>query len=128
MHLNEGLETLGEKRSRGDTYIEGMTLWGSGIESVSVPSTLKKIEAKTFFRCKKLRQVELAEGLEEIGIGAFQESGLESVVLPSSVRVVGGLAFGACGQLRSARLNDGLEVLGTKECFDKVMYNGQVFW
>ena len=49
---------------------------------MKIPSTLKVIDAHTFFRCKQLKKAEFSEGLEEIGIGAFAESGIENAVLP----------------------------------------------
>lgn len=80
--LNEGLEVLGTKWSDGENEFRGMVFAHSGIESVEIPSTLKVIDAYTFFRCKQLKKVEFSEGLEEIGAGAFAESGIENAVLP----------------------------------------------
>lgn len=50
----------------------------------------------TFVQCKDLKRAEFSEGLERIGVGAFNGSGIESVRLPSSVRWVGAFAFRGC--------------------------------
>ena len=103
---------LGERCEEGK--LRGGAFSDSGIESVRIPSTLRAIEACTFADCKKLKSMELSEGLAEIGPAAFAESGLESIVLPASTRIVYAEAFTSCEQLRSVRLNEGLEALGKK--------------
>ena len=113
--LNEGLETLGEKWNNGKEEHEGTVFAGSGIERIKISSTLKVIQAYTFFKCKSLKTVEFSEGLEKIGVAAFRESGIENIVLPVSTKAVGPQAFEGCEQLRSVRLNEGLKTLGAKE-------------
>ena len=127
VELNEGLQILGERWRGGTTQLEGMAFAASGVESVRVPSTLRVLEAQTFYGCKNLKSAELAERLAKIGVGAFQESGLESVVLPASVRTVGAEAFYECSSLRSVRLNEGLEALGRKETVCGKEHEGWVF-
>ena len=68
-----------------------------------------------FCGCRSLRTVSFPDGLQEIGLRAFEDSGLESVTLPSSVRVIRQGAFRKCRRLGIAVLNEGLEVLGTDE-------------
>ena len=77
----------GEKEHAGEVFAE------SGIESLKLPSTLKTVEANTFYRCEQLRSVEFSEGLEKIGARAFSNSGIESVILPPSVKIINGHAF-----------------------------------
>lgn len=78
-------------------------------------SQLTIICSQAFCLCGCLARVAFPEGLEEIGLRAFEDSGLEEVVLPSSVRVVHQGAFCKCKRLRHARLNEGLRALGTDE-------------
>ena len=97
--LNEGLEVLGT-----DEYLADYEMWNgvfqrSTLESVTLPSTLKRIEYRAFAQCRNLRKVQLPEGLEFIGKGCFANCGLEEVVLPSSVRTVGTAAFQNCERL-----------------------------
>lgn len=113
--LNEGLEVLGGKWKDGENEYESMTFVDAGIESVKIPSTLKVIEAQTFYKCKSLKCVEFSEGLDKIGVAAFAESGIESIVLPSTTRTVCGSVFYKCEHLASVQLNEGLEKLGIEE-------------
>lgn len=78
-----------------------MVFANCGVKSVHIPSTLKTLEAQTFYGCANLKSVEFSEGLEKICVGAFSESGLESVVLPSSTKVLCGGVFCKCKQLTS---------------------------
>lgn len=89
------------------------------VERVRLPSTLKRIEYRTFENCNNLEDIKLPEQLEYIGAGAFSKSGLQSVVFPKSVRVVAKRAFFDCRKLRTAVLNEGLEVLGCSEDDEK---------
>ena len=46
--LNEGLERLGAKETRDGWEYEGRTFSETAIESIRIPSTLKRIEEETF--------------------------------------------------------------------------------
>lgn len=121
------METLGGEWRSGEKSTEGAVFAGSGLESARIPSTVRGLEASTFFQCVHLRRVELAEGLERVGACAFQGSGVEEIVLPASVRTVGGWAFAGCRRLRSVRLNVGLEALGVGQELLGQTYRGSVF-
>ena len=94
--LNEGLEVLGTDDSE---WPDGV-FERSRVETVSLPSTLKRIERGSFKECLHLNSVQLPNRLEEIGLHVFEGSGLESVELPSSVRVIHQGAFYKCWNLR----------------------------
>ena len=125
----------------GTERIGDYWFWGSGVESVEIPASVREIGACAFRNCGKLRSVVfkgavseesqlrvigtgafrgcsglgdigLPAGLEEIGAYAFAKSGLRSITTPPSVRVIRSGAFYLCGSLRRAVLNEGLEVLG----------------
>lgn len=67
---------------------------GRRLETVQLPSTLKKIGAAVFDN-SKITRIELPEGLEEIGDTAFQRCpNLEQVIIPSTVKRIGDIAFG----------------------------------
>ena len=125
--FGDGLEVLGENSypEKKGAYVG--VFEESTVESVRLPSTLRRIEYDAFNDCKELRQVRLLEGLEYIGRGCFYGSGLEGLVLPSSVREVGPLAFTKCARLRSVELNEGLERLGEKEVVRDQEVQGKVF-
>ena len=81
----------------------------SALESVVLPSTLKRIEGNTFRECRGLEDVELPEGLEYIGKKCFKESGLESISLPSTLKTVEENTFRECENLREIEFSEGLE-------------------
>ena len=87
--------------------------WGSVVEQVTLSASVREICVDAFCRCEKLNKVVFAEGsrlnvigreafdscsslrniqlpdcVEEIGLDAFNSSGLESFVAPPSLRVL----------------------------------------
>ena len=65
-----------------------------------------------------------SEGLEKIGISAFNTNELKSVELPASLRTVSQAAFAKCKSLKTVKFNAGLEVLGT----DEYVENGELYY
>ena len=80
--MNEGLEKLGES-----------AFYKTAIQSIDVPSTLKRIEEKMFYCCKDLRSVKIPNGVKHIGKSSFSLCALESVVFPASVEEIDEEAF-----------------------------------
>ena len=94
--LNEGLEALGtdeyppeREGARCYTGVFGR----SALESISLPSTLKRIEYGAFEGCGGLASVQLPGRLERIGKRCFCWCALEEVSFPASVEEVQELAF-----------------------------------
>lgn len=125
--LNEGLETLGTDEYSENGEIRHGVFGYSAVESVSFPSTLKRIEYSAFEGCESLRSVFLPEGLTHIGKRCFFRGGLEEIVFPASVRDVCPRAFQQCKQLRKVVLNAGLQTLGAKEQANENEEEGYVF-
>ena len=69
--LNEGLEKLGAREVICGKEYEGQAFYKSAVESVILPSTLKRIEAETFSWCRALKSVRIPDGVEYIGRGCF---------------------------------------------------------
>ena len=63
-----------------------------GLETVSIPSTVKYIESGAFWN-NKLKSVELPAGLLTIAGTAFCQNSLESIDIPDSVTTLGDRAF-----------------------------------
>lgn len=64
----------------------------SDIRSLTLPSTLKTIEEKAFFRCS-ITEITLPDGLQTIGKDAFAYTGLKAIDIPASVKEIGEYAF-----------------------------------
>ena len=90
---------------------------GTGIRSVTIPESVRKIEQSAFFKCGELARVAFRgdSRLEELCAHAFQGSGIEEFVAPSSLRTVQQEAFAECGHLRRVVLNEGLQKLGSED-------------
>lgn len=99
----EGAEVIGEYAFY---YMSGMT-------SVKLPSSVKRIERGAFASNSGLKSIEFGDKLEYIGISAFQScSVLDNVVLPLSTRILDKQAFTYCYGLSNITLNKGLEEIG----------------
>ena len=86
--LNEGLEVLGTNKFTPDGKWRSGVFQDSGLRSVALPSTLKRLEYGVFMKCKNLKTVRFPEGLEYLEKSCFSETGLESVEFPASLRKI----------------------------------------
>ncbi|MGC7169753.1 leucine-rich repeat protein [Metamycoplasma hominis] len=82
-----------EYQGKNITEIGNGAFSNSVIQSVTIPSSIKKIGDYAFEYSQNLKDVVLNEGLEEIGQYAFFGSSLTSVVIPNSTKKIGGAAF-----------------------------------
>lgn len=85
MKLNEGLEKLGSREVINGVEYAGGAFDCSAVESVRLPSTLKRVEDNTFWNCKHLKNVEIPTGVECLGNCCFSQSGIEEITLPSTL-------------------------------------------
>ena len=99
MELNEGLKELGEG-----------AFFKSAIETITLPSTLKRVEMFTFAGCKNLKSVEILKGVEHIGEGCFKGSLVEEITLPCTLKGIGTDAFAYCPNLRTVWVEEGCTV------------------
>ena len=74
VQLNEGLQKLGAKEVVNGRECEGEVFLGSALESIRLPSTLKRIEYRTFSCCENLRSIDIPSGVECIGEKCFTDS------------------------------------------------------
>lgn len=81
----------------------------SGIATLRLPSTLKKLEDYAFIGCKSLKNVQLPHKLEHLGRSCFAISGITELTLPSGLKEVGHDALSNCGNLRTIYVEDGCE-------------------
>ena len=88
MQLNEGLEKLGTKEIVYEEEHEGGVFNGAAIESIRLPSTLKRVEKETFSFCNNLKRVEIPNSVEYVGKECFSYSCVEEVVLPSTLKKI----------------------------------------
>lgn len=101
----DNLTTLGYKAFKNCTELRSVTL----------PSTLAKIENETFSGCAKLNSVSIASNssMAEIGDYAFMGCvSLPAIALPSSLVSIGSDAFYGCSSLQTFMLPCNLQRIG----------------
>ncbi len=99
----------------GYTEIGEESFESSDLQSICLPSTLKKIGDNAFQFCHKLKKVDFSKctSLLEIGDNAFYFCDkIIEIELPDSVTVIGDKVFGACEKLQKIVMPSSLEILG----------------
>ena len=108
-------------------YGQGVIPFQSSIvETIDIPSTVKRIYSNSFGSCINLKKLTLNEGLEEIGAMAFWDArSLESVVIPSTVTTIGEYAFADCRNLKSVtiprRFEDQVDII-FEDCSKAIVF------
>ena len=82
------------------------------ILKVVLPESMRTIDYKAFQGCTKLRELEMNEGLYEIGGWSFAHTALTKVKLPDSVKKLGYGAFYGCTHLQEVELTPYIKMLG----------------
>ncbi len=82
------------------------------ILKVVLPDSMRTIDYEAFYGCSNMRELELNDGLYEIGGWVFAHTGLIEVKLPESVKKLGYGCFCACSKLTKAVLSPGVRTLG----------------
>ena len=66
--------------------LETFCFFNAGLESFCAPSGLKTIQAKAFYQCSHLADIQLNEGLTCIGSEAFLRTAITHLVIPRTMR------------------------------------------
>jgi len=86
----------------GIQKIESEAFAYSDIKEIVIPSTVLEIGDNAFQNCNSLTNVILQEGIEKIGVGAFQNDiNLVEISLPNSLEYLGESSFLNCKSLTS---------------------------
>lgn len=104
--MNEGLEKFGTKETIERDTFEGEVLANTAIETIRLPSTLKRIDARMFYLCGRLRSAEISNGVEHIGKSCFSNSGIEEVTFPSTLKEIERSVFDCCKCLKVVWMDD----------------------
>ena len=98
----------------GTERIGAYWFWGSDVERVVLPASVREVSASAFCNCRRLREVVFREGskLRELEGHTFCGcSGLARVLLPDGLRKIGNHCFSGCG-IREFRAPPGLREIG----------------
>ena len=84
-----------------------------GITSISIPANVKTIGQAAFAACKALKSVTLPDGIQEIITAAFSGcTALQSIDIPAGVKTIGNWAFADCTALQSIDIPAGVKTIG----------------
>lgn len=79
----EGVEIIGKRAFGG--YKKGKIEAAKNLKHITLPSTLKVIEASAFFGCQGLTHIDIPKHVNTIAQSAFIDTGLTDFHLPASV-------------------------------------------
>ena len=102
------------KIKEGTKEIEKNAFFGSEVEGIEIPDSVKSLEKAVFFNCRKLQKVKLSNSLTEIPNSCFDSNiSLREIVIPDSVSTIGPYAF----------CSSGLENIHLGKCIKIIQYN-----
>ena len=102
------------KIKEGTKEIEKNAFFGSEVEEIEMPDSVKSLEKAVFFNCRKLQKVKLSNSLTEIPNSCFDSNiSLHEIVIPDSVSTIGPYAF----------CSSGLENIHFGKCVKIIQYN-----
>ena len=87
----------------------------SRLKNVTLSNGLKTIQDKAFAYCRNLENIKLPATLEHIGRAAFTRSGLKSLAIPASVTTMGRNITLDCGNLTSLSVNSANKVFDSRK-------------
>ena len=91
----------------------------SSITSISIPSSVLKLDDCVFDGWSSLQSIFLSNGITSIGYMAFGDcSSLTSISLPDSIVSLGNNAFYGCSSLESVSLSNGITSIGKQTFID----------
>ena len=107
--MNQEQRTADESNTEVFVYTEGISV-PQDVVRVRVHPSVTVIPEGAFYERKKLEEVELCEGLLEIGKQAFFQCDLLTKIttIPSTVTVIHESAFAECFSLQEVKFCEGL--------------------
>lgn len=96
----------------GTGEVEKEAFERTNLIKILLPKGIKKINKEAFYRCENLKEVNLPDGLVEIGEWAFADSSITDVIIPDSVTTIGDDAFSGCEAITSISIPDSVITMG----------------
>lgn len=98
------------------TEIGKGAFWGSqSLETIELPSAVKKIGNSAFAQCRMLKSVSIPAGVTEIGEEAFRgDISLAEIAVPDGVTIINAGTFQGCEALKSVKMPDDLKIIANR--------------
>ena len=106
---NKGLNNTVIVKDSTKVIANAVFINNSGLREIELPEGIIEIGDNCFENCIELKKINIKEGLKRIGINAFAHSGLEEVKLPESIIEIGNGAFNNCKDLYDINLPSEIE-------------------
>ncbi|MEE1132612.1 MAG: leucine-rich repeat protein, partial [Caryophanon sp.] len=98
---------------------ESFNGWGTRLEKITLPKTLKRIEERAFVD-NSLKTLELPESVQYIGNRAFSGNQLTTLTIPNGVQHIGDYAFEG-NRLTNVTIPEGVKVIGNRAFYENAM-------
>ena len=106
---NNGLNDNVRVKDSTKVIANAVFINNSKLREIELPEGIIEIGDNCFENCTALKKINIKEGLKRIGINAFSHSGLEEVKLPESIIEIGNGAFNNCKDLYDINLPSEIE-------------------
>lgn len=106
---NKGLNDTVIVKDSTKVIANAVFINNSGLREIELPEGIVEIGDSCFENCKALKKIDIKEGLKKIGANAFSQSGIAEVKLPESITEIGYGAFNNCEDLSGINLPIGIE-------------------
>ena len=106
---NKGLNSTVIVKDSTKVIANAVFINNSGLREIELPEGIVEIGDSCFENCKALKKIDIKEGLKKIGSNAFSQSGIAEVKLPESITEIGYGAFNNCEDLSGINLPIGIE-------------------
>lgn len=101
----------------GVTGFGYLSFYGTGIENLIIPGSVKKLGNQTFAYCQNLKNVEIMEGVPSIGTAMFTTcKNLKTIKIPKSVTTISQSAFNFCSSISD------VYYAGTKDDWNNIRF------
>ena len=106
---NNGLNDNVRVKDSTKVIANAVFINNSKLREIELPEGIIEIGDNCFENCTALKKINIKEGLKRIGINAFAGSGVAEVKLPESIIEIGYGAFNNCKDLSGINLPSGIE-------------------
>lgn len=106
---NKGLNDTVRVKDSTKVVANAVFINNSGLREIELPEGIIEIGDNCFENCEALKKIYIKDGLKKIGENSFAGAGVEEVKLPESITEIGYGAFNNCKDLSSINLPTGIE-------------------